>query len=1688
MPTISGRSRTSSLGWLGFPNAPLNRYLASQFSRPFGSERNFLADPTFEAVFGWTKSKYTLAELSGKLLHPSLVQSMDSPPPNYREYRFDKRQHPYAHQVASWECLSAIPKKSLIVTSGTGSGKTECFMVPIIDQLIRVKEAEGKRLMGVRALFLYPLNALINSQRERLGAWTGKFEGDIRFCLYNGLTPEKEPAGRDPRDLSEVKDRRTLRNDPPPILVTNTTMLEYMLVRSSDAPIIEASKGKLEWIVLDEAHSYIGSQAAEMALLLRRVMNAFEVDPANVRFVATSATIGDIHGPIGARLRKFLADMAGVEPEKIQLIAGERDIPDIAQSASNSLGLRELLAIDEGSEVSTDRYRSLCANETAASLRGLFTRTDKPPVATLNEIVAMLGHSKGSASLSQQQQALEWLDLLTGTRDKDETPYLPLRGHFFHQSLFGIWACCDPSCALRAGTALDDPAWPFGKVYFEPRSHCECGSPVFELVTCNDCGTVYLRAEEEKGVLLDPDVGVEEEEFELEVEADEAEVAEETIPKPPARRFSMLLVNRPMKGTGHLHINRATKQIAEGPNANTITVLAHEQTDDAIACPACGAKESASPPMMRKSIVGVQFSLTELLPALLEFASDAEKPADKPYRGRRLLSFTDSRQGTARLAAMLQQSSERQKIRGFIYHTTIQKTAANKTKRAEELKNRIAGLERSLATPNLPKDLLSTITPMLAEARAELAACEKKSSISYQDLIQSLTQQGPDFRRILDQYIDHSREVFGSANGSTELAGLMIVRELGRRPKRQNNLETIGMVSVQYPALDSVTSVPYLFAENGYGLQDWKDFLKIALDYFARGGGSLDYKDAWRHWLGLPASRSWIVEQRQPIVEKNQRRWPSARRSKTGTLVRLLSHALHENIDTSLGQDRIDSVLAEAWEVVKNILTLQDNGYSLSLYKLSFAPIERAWICPVTRKFLDTTLRGMTPYVPISIPETGLEAACVDIPVYDRPYGDTADELERLKRAREWIASSDQISRLREEGLWTDLNDKVIELAPYIRTVEHSAQQQAYLLDSFEKDFKKGNLNILSCSTTMEMGIDIGGVQIVAMNNVPPHPANYLQRAGRAGRRQETRSVSMTLCRANPHDQNAFLNTRWAFDTPLPPPFVSLDSPIIVQRHVNAFLLSSFLRTIAEDDLSKLNCGWFFIEGEGALYKKYNSWCGTLCPISDKLLEKGLHSLVAGSILSKSGIDSILDSSKALMKKISDAWLAEWDSLLAQEFLLQPCKSDEPALKAIQYQKKRMTDEYLLRELTAKGFLPSHGFPTSIASFNNITVADMKRQAAKRGLIGSRIENPYLRMELPSRDIVTAIREYAPGSDVVINGLVYRSAGITLNWHIPANQDEAREVQAIRFAWRCRKCGANGTTLSLQVASSCSECAAQISKEDIVPYIEPAGFAVDFYEEPGNNLAQHNFVPYERPWISAPGEWQALAGGALGRFRVSAEGKVFYHSSGPSGYGYAICLKCGRAHAMLAANKLPMKFRPKKSHRKLRGNKTEISCEGSLNNWAIKGSLFLGHESNTDIAEIQIKDSDGAWLQDADTALAISVALRNSLAELLGVQTAELGSDIREALSPDGKVCQSIFIFDRYAAGYSTTLSRNIDAALNLAAKRMKCPRDCESSCPSCLMDYEQRFRSGHLDRHLGLSILSGRWLHTLGAYADANQ
>jgi DEAD/DEAH box helicase domain-containing protein len=208
-------------------------------------------------------------------------------------------------------------------------------------------------------------------------------------------------------------------------------------------------------------------------------------------------------------------------------------------------------------------------------------------------------------------------------------------------------------------------------------------------------------------------------------------------------------------------------------------------------------------------------------------------------------------------------------------------------------------------------------------------------------------------------------------------------------------------------------------------------------------------------------------------------------------------------------------------------------------------------------------------------------------------------------------------------------------------------------------------------------------------------------------------------------------------------------------------------------------------------------------------VDAGLRRLVRHTLFEGQDTERLVRQAGAEMELAFDEWQAEWQALIEQESGLGPGGNYDPAARAIGFQKKRLAEEYLLRELATQGFLPGYGFPTSIASFDNTTVSAARRlpppdAPAKRG----RDDNRFQKRDLASRDLVTALREYAPGAELVMDGLVYRSAGITLNWHIPADQEGARETQAIKFAWRCRSCGASGTTMSLKLASSCDACGA----------------------------------------------------------------------------------------------------------------------------------------------------------------------------------------------------------------------------------------------------------------------------------------
>lgn len=194
-----------------------------------------------------------------------------------------------------------------------------------------------------------------------------------------------------------------------------------------------------------------------------------------------------------------------------------------------------------------------------------------------------------------------------------------------------------------------------------------------------------------------------------------------------------------------------------------------------------------------------------------------------------------------------------------------------------------------------------------------------------------------------------------------------------------------------------------------------------------------------------------------------------------------------------------------------------------------------------------------------------------------------------------------------------------------------------------------------------------------------------------------------------------------------------------------------------------------------------------------------------------------------------------------------------------------------MKELTNRALLPGHGFPTDVVPFINDSRETRLRLSRDDGE-GS--EGAAMRRyDYPSRNADIAIREYAPGAEVVIDGLVWRSAGVTLNWQRPAHERAAREIQSLRHFWQCGDCGAaDRASLRIEQWSVCDS-----ARVDDRRFLEPAGFRVDWNEPSHADTDQLLFIEPERARISARGaEWEPLLDPALGRGRTSADGLILF--------------------------------------------------------------------------------------------------------------------------------------------------------------------------------------------------------------------
>ena len=1855
---LNHRTATTALSHVRPRNEALLRYLLRTFRDPAGTHGAFVAEPVFEAMFGWKEADVSMGDLARRgALHPRLVDVMDrpvatiadrgrrkredraAPEESLEQSRFAKTWRPRMHQLTSWEHLGQDGHaRSLVVCSGTGSGKTECFMVPMLDDLARLHEEQGAGpLRGVRALLLYPLNALIASQRDRLRAWTAGFNGDLRYALFNSKLPNVTPeAAREDVRAEEVPDRVSLRADPPPVLVTNPSMLEYMLLRAEDEPILEASRGELRWIVLDEAHTYQGSAATEMAMLIRRVLEAFDVGLEDVRFVATSATIGGSGDEAYARLRHFLHQLTGAPEEHILVVDGERHVPPLpdAPLAERPRPAHELVtATDE------ERLQWALSHPGVRRLRETMATVDR--ALSLRQVSAVLaGHPHDAIDVNDwsrddYDEALTTLDVVRAIplpdpdSDDDRTTHLlPVRGHVFVRTQPGLWTCVNPCCsglqqqpellessalAGNAGTDGDGdatpPGWPWGAVSLTLRDSCpHCAWPVREIVLCPACGDESLRVALATIPGDDPDALAAEWQLALTAGAlsetadtadgDDAEGAEGADPDadgdaeahgvdpspagttagttlPGAVRSATpsatttALLRPPPAGGGApaqagstlwlgqaAHARGAWRLYDDrGPAAHQRLPLHVERVTNATGkpgpttCPCC--ERSTRADRLRRFAAGSRLLLPVTSQTLLEHAPPRRETDALPMQGRNLITFTDSRAETARFALEFGTTSERRAAQGILWSELAhalrkQPEVSAPDPEQQRLRNHLSTLE------GLPASVQKDIAEQIVHARRELAELEAALRdrpapapvLGFERLVDLLRKTAPikvmarDLGGLLDGESDGLRE--------RQAAQLAVLREFGRLHERHVTLETTGLIEVVWPEIEGNSDAlhvppdlidllgrspdPTLHASSP--AEVWCSILVWAMQRIVRREPAVALDRQFRQAMGTTIPNIWFVKPEGPQPDKlaqrkGARSWPTAAHAVGGSwrvAGASLAAFLRVPLADKANQAVIDGLLRSAFAALTKVRAL-DDGATEGQFRfdpakgLHVRPARRAWVCPITRRLTHHAVLGVSPWVHDVNLETGLDPLAlaarwkleeVTIPW---PPALTADREEWRAHVVDWLQTDEQVRELRERGLWHAANDRVVEHLGMATIAEHSAQVEREELEEHEAAFRKGELNVLSCSTTMEMGVDIGSLGVVAMNNPPPSPANYLQRAGRAGRRDDSEAVALTLCGPDALGAAVFRNPRWPFDTRVHVPDVRLHAHTLLQRHVNAWLLGRFLKEHKANSLA--------LKAHAFLEQHVDA--AAPCPAHLLVTRLGsgawpheaeltrLRTILHGTGLHDEPTEHLLGRTADALQRIREGWQHELDLLVEQ--ILPLCNSvpelkgrydagrvddligkhrkrrrgdgDDPgiltdaqrlendtraALLSLHLQIKRHREMYLLEYLAEHQFLPGHGFPTGIVPFVTTTAADLRARGEDK-----RRDRATKPATFPTRPLDQAIREYAPGMTITLNKRIHRSAGVTLNWKIPVgetHEETVREIQSIRPVRYCPACD-SWEPLPADAAPGTGDevCAVCGERARFLRLLRPAGFAVDLRDEPSNNtddagtgghISRHvrldrdnALAPLDEDGVpTPPSQWRWAGTGQLLEQRTAESAIQRFMNAGPGGCGYAVCLHCGRAaaHSADAPTELPEGMR---KHRPLRARGLENGlCKGAATAHGAARGVTLGGESRTHAWELRLRSVNGMPLAEG-VLRTIGEAMRMALARTLGVGERELATDINKGTRGNpGDMSLIIHDVARGGGGYAVQGPAMLRAVLDETRAILCCtdndPSSSEQGCDAC--------------------------------------
>jgi ATP-dependent helicase YprA (DUF1998 family) len=1632
---------------------------------------------------------------------------------------------PYKHQS---EAVSGtlVDGRNLIIMTGTGSGKTESFLLPILGKLATEAERNPDSFAqpAMRALILYPMNALVNDQLGRLRAlfgdprlvrlfkrWAGR---PPRFARYTSRTPYagvrtserdsvklkafddfyaeierkvREPVSDDQADaerlLNALKERGkwpakpslsdwygekgsrwqksakgefvravTLPDDselltrhevqvaPPDLLVTNYSMLEYMLMRPIERSIFDRTSAWLQsnpnerfLVVLDEAHLYRGAAGAEVALLLRRLRDRLGVPIERFQVICATASFSN-----HAYAPQFGAQLSGLRAETFVPITGTLDLrPHSAQGSDHDaevlagLDLRTFYdAQNEQDRLAVIepllKYRHVSDKDSVEPAlyhalvefgpMGLLTNTTMKEAVPVKELGSRLFPTAAPEIADAAVTAL--MALGSAARVDPNAPgLLPCRIHNFFRGLPGLWVCMDANCS-EIGDERDGIC---GKMYSQPREQCDCGARVLELYTCRNCGSAYARAytddidapsalwsepgqrlrmaDGQTGQLLPLDLLLEEPKYD-----EVAEPADYDLETGRLNPSSLGQRNR----TVYLRSDRVSQSSSEDDEDTD----ALENRGQFIPCAVCNEKARFG----RSYVQDHQTKGDQPFQALVARQLEIQPPAPvepsrfAPLQGRKVLVFSDSRQVAARLAPNLQMYSVRDSLRPLI---------AWGYKRLQAVQ---------ILRPNLNLEDLYLAVLLASKKLNVRLRPEMKAGESF------------------DAELDVEKAVrSGDADNDAGLFTLCLELRNERPPEAllDNIVTTVHDRFLGFEAL-ALASIAER-AKHSAALQQLPDISGIA--------EAPEHKVALaRAWLRCWQRYGFWLSAMPPVWWKRPRSQGTSIRGHKGKF-NSMSIVLRDKTALKIFQDK--------WLPQLLALFTQDSEVGLKRLRGSELTLE-----------FEGTWHSCGSCKSVHRPVPSIRH-CLDCGGPD--IRELHPDSDSVFLARKGFYRTPVIEALRDpprKPMALIAAEHTAQLnAPQNEDVFSKAEENELLFQDIALGIRAGRysaIDVLSSTTTMEVGIDIGALSGVALRNMPPGRANYQQRAGRAGRRGNAVATVVAFGSADSHDEHYFAEPDGMIRGQVVDPKLTLDNADIARRHVRAFLLQNYhqdripevdpeqrhdlfsvLGTVSEfrSDASLLNRNDFAAwlrQNEDRLRLRLSSWLPTELSPDDR--ESLLNGFVGDTV---EAIDDAIRPGPGEID-VSDH---EGDSGIeeqAEEGEERPRQASEPGK--------------LLDRLLYRGKLPRYAFPTDVATFH---VFDRDRSTPFR---------PIMRFA-PQQGLPVALSQYAPGKQVWISGKCYTSGAI----YAVMNADRYEAWDAKRIYMECRECGFaktfDVTEASRNETRDCRACGAEESFGPGRYWLRPTGFAhpIDVEEVTSpDQVPESSYATRAKLTMETP-EDDAAWVEVNDRVRVlRARQHLLVSNTGPQRDGYTYCTKCGRVEA--GTEPAPKLVGP---HRKPYPDKDDDQiCDGV----SPTRHIVLGTDFITDIALFSMRVAAPLKLRPGHSSTAVALrtvseALAKAACGLLEIEPGELMAEYRPALTPAGinGLEAEIFLYDTLpgGAGFSSQLGdRGLELFQHALYLMKTCPENCDASCYRCLRSFKNKFEHSLLDRHVGAELL----------------